>query len=352
MREQALLDLTLDELAEHVATLGHPRYRAQQIWRAAFVDLLSGYDAMSTLPRDLRTHLERALPFAPCEVGQEQISPDGATSKTLLRLADGETVEVVSMEYAGRATACVSSQIGCAVGCPFCATGQAGFVRNLSSGEIAAQVLHVARTLRSRGRRLTNVVYMGMGEPLANLDAVLASIRLLNDPRGFGLGARAFTVSTAGVVPGMDRLANDPLQINLAVSLHAGDDSLRSVLVPLNRKYPLDLLIAACERYLARTHRRISFEIALVARLNDRPHHARAVAARLCGLLCHVNLIPANPIPERRDWLRSSAASVNAYAQVLIAAGIPTTVRDSRGADIAAGCGQLRARSRQTPTPL
>jgi 23S rRNA (adenine2503-C2)-methyltransferase len=352
MRRPTLLDLTLDELAEHLATLGHPRYRAQQIWRAAFVDLLSSYDAMSTLPRDLRTHLESALPLAPCEADQEQVSPHGATSKTLLRLADGETVEVVSMEYAGRATACVSSQIGCAVGCPFCATGQAGFVRNLSSGEIAAQVLHVARTLRSRGRRLTNVVYMGMGEPLANLDAVLASIRLLNDPRGFGLGARAFTVSTAGMVPGMDRLANDPLQVNLAVSLHAGDDPLRSVLVPLNRKYPLDLLIAACERYLARTHRRISFEIALVAGLNDRPHHARAVAARLSGLLCHVNLIPANPIPERRDWLRSSAASVDAYAQVLIAAGIPTTVRDSRGADIAAGCGQLRARSRQTPTPL
>jgi len=351
MHEPTLLDLTLDELAEQLATLGCPRYRAEQIWRAAFVDLVSGYDAMSTLPRNLRTRLEAALPFTPCEVGQEQVSPDGATSKTLLRLADGETVEVVSMEYAGRATACVSSQIGCAIGCPFCATGQAGFVRNLSSGEIVAQTLHVARTLQSRGRRLSNVVYMGMGEPLANVDAVLRSIRLLNDPRGFGLGARAFTVSTAGVVPGMDRLANQPLQINLAVSLHAGDDPLRSVLVPLNRKYPLEVLIAACQRYLARTHRRISFEIALVAGLNDRPHHARAVAARLSGLLCHVHLIPANPIPERLDWQRSSAAAVDAYAQVLIAAGIPTTVRDSRGAEIAAGCGQLRARSRQAPTP-
>ena len=351
MHEPTLLDLTLDQLSAHLTALGFPSYRAQQIWRAAFVDLLPGYDAMSTLPRDLRTRLEEALPFTPCEVGQEQVSPDGATSKTVLRLADGETVEVVSMEYAGRATACVSSQIGCAIGCPFCATGQAGFVRNLSSGEIVAQALHVARTLQSRGRRLSNVVYMGMGEPLANVDAVLGSIRLLNDPRGFGLGARAFTVSTAGVVPGMDRLANQPLQINLAVSLHAGDDPLRSVLVPLNRKYPLDVLIAACQRYLARTHRRISFEIALVAGLNDRPHHARAVAARLSGLLCHVNLIPVNPIPERLDWQRSSATAVDAYAQVLIAAGIPTTVRDSRGAEIAAGCGQLRARSRQAPTP-
>jgi 23S rRNA (adenine2503-C2)-methyltransferase len=350
MHEPTLLDLTLDELAEHLATLGSPKYRAQQIWHAAFVDLLPGYDAMSTLPSDLRTRLDKSLPFAPSEVDQEQISPDGATRKTALRLADGETVEVVSMEYAGRATACVSSQVGCAVGCPFCATGQAGFVRNLSSGEIAAQALHVARTLHSRGRRLSNIVYMGMGEPLANVDAVLGSIRLLNDPRGFGLGVRAFTVSTAGMVPGMDRLANEPLQVNLAVSLHAGNDPLRSVLVPLNRKYPLDTLITACQRYLARTHRRISFEIALVARLNDRAHHAREVAARLSGLLCHVNLIPANPIPERPDWKRSSAAAVAAYAQVLIAAGIPATVRDSRGTEIAAGCGQLRARSRQTPT--
>jgi 23S rRNA (adenine2503-C2)-methyltransferase len=351
MHESTLLDLTLDELSTRLTTLGFPSYRAQQIWHAAFVDLLPGYGAMSTLPRDLRTRLEEALPFTPCEADQEQVSPDGATSKTVLRLADGETVEVVSMEYAGRATACVSSQIGCAIGCPFCATGQAGFVRNLSSGEIAAQVLHVARTLQSRGRRLSNIVYMGMGEPLANVDAVLGSIRLLNDPRGFGLGARAFTVSTAGMVPGMDRLANQPLQVNLAVSLHAGDDPLRSVLVPLNRKYPLEVLIAACQRYLARTHRRISFEIALVAGLNDRLHHARAVATRLSGLLCHVNLIPANPIPERGDWQRSSATAVDAYAQVLIAAGIPTTVRDSRGTEITAGCGQLRARSRQTPTP-
>jgi 23S rRNA (adenine2503-C2)-methyltransferase len=351
MHEPTLLDLTLDDLAARLAALGCPTYRAQQIWRAVFVDLVSGYDAMSTLPSDLRTRLEGALPFTPGAADQEQVSPDGTTSKTVLRLADGETVEVVSMEYAGRATACVSSQIGCAVGCPFCATGQAGFVRNLSSGEIVAQVLHVARTLQSRGRRLSNVVYMGMGEPLANVDAVLESIRLLNDPRGFGLGARAFTVSTAGMVPGMDRLANQPLQVNLAVSLHAGDDPLRSVLVPLNRKYPLELLIAACQRYLARTHRRISFEIALVDGLNDRPHHARAVATLVSGLLCHVNLIPANPIPEHRDWRRSSPAAVHAYAQTLITAGIPTTVRDSRGSEIAAGCGQLRARSRQTPTP-
>jgi 23S rRNA (adenine2503-C2)-methyltransferase len=192
---------------------------------------------------------------------------------------------------------------------------------------------------------------MGMGEPLLNMDAVFRSIRLLNDPRGMGLGARSFTVSTAGVVPGIDRLAVQQLQVNLAVSLHAGDDALRSALVPLNRRYPLDLLLAACKRYLARTHRRISFEIALVAGLNDRPHHARDVAARITGLLCHVNLIPANPIPEKRSWRQSPPAAVAAYAAVLGAAGLPVTVRDSRGADIAAGCGQLRAKLRPAPTP-
>ncbi len=351
MADPTFLDLTFDELVDRLSALGCPGYRAQQIWHATFSDLAADYDAMSTLPRELRGQLGEALPFSPVEVVEETVSPDGATAKTALRLADGETVEAVSMEYSGRATACVSSQVGCSIGCPFCATGQGGLVRDLSSGEIAAQVLHIARDLASRGRRLSNVVFMGMGEPLLNVDAVLKSIRLLNDPRGLGMGARSFTVSTAGVVPGIDRLGAEPLQVNLAVSLHAGADALRTALVPLDRKYPLDALIASCERYLARTHRRITFEIALVAGLNDRPHHARDVAARLTGLLCHVNLIPVNPIPERRSWQRSSQAAVSAYAAVLDSAGIPTTVRDSRGADIAAGCGQLRARLRRAPTP-
>ena len=250
------------------------------------------------------------------------------------------------MDYADRATVCVSSQVGCAIGCPFCATGQSGFVRDLTPGEIVAQALFVARELRARGRRLSNVVFMGMGEPLANTDAVLAAIRSLNDPRGFGLGARSFTVSTAGVVPGIDRLGQEPLQLNLAVSLHAAEDALRDSLVPLNRKYPLDVLLNACRRYLGRTHRRITFEIALLAGINDRPHHARAVVERLENLLCHVNLIPANPLPERRDLRRSPPAAVHAFAEILTTSGIPTTVRDSRGAEISAGCGQLRAHRR------
>ncbi len=344
MPSSTLLDATYDELARRLAARGCPRYRADQVWKAVFVELAASYEAMTTLPRDLRAQLAEDLPFTPVRVAGEVATPDGATRKTLLALSDGETVEIVTMDYAERATVCVSSQVGCAIGCPFCATGQSGFVRDLSTGEIVAQVLIAARDLRERGRRLSNVVFMGMGEPLANLDAVLAAVRTLNDPRGFGLGARSFTVSTAGVVPGIDRLAEEPLQVNLAISLHAGEDALRDVLVPLNRKYPLRVLLTACQRYLARTHRRLTFEIALFAGLNDRPHHARAVAERLRGLLCHVNLIPANPIREERDLQQSSPAAVHAYAEILATADIPTTVRDSRGAEISAGCGQLRAR--------
>ncbi len=346
MTNVSLLDLSYDELADRLGAWGYPKYRVDQIWHAAFVDLATDYAAVSTLPLDLRQELSRSLPLAPCLAERSLESPDGLTRKTVLRLADGETVEVVMMDYSERASVCISSQVGCAVGCPFCATGQAGFVRNLSSGEIVAQVLYAARDVRSIARPLSNVVFMGMGEPFANPDAVFQAIRTLNDPRGFGLGARSFTISTAGVVPGIDRLAADPLQVNLAVSLHAADDALRNVLVPLNRKYPLDILMAACRRYAARTHRRITFEIALVAGVNDRPHHARAVAERLDEMLCHVNLIPVNPIPERRDFRRSPSLSVHAYAEILKAAGIPTTIRDSRGAEIAAGCGQLRARRR------
>jgi 23S rRNA (adenine2503-C2)-methyltransferase len=344
MTELALLDLSFDELAGRMATLGCPAYRARQVWQAVFVDLAPGYDAMTTLPTELRLRLGEILPFVPCDVLDELVSPDGATRKSVLSLADGETIEVVSMEYPDRATVCVSSQVGCALGCPFCATGRGGFVRDLGPGEIVAQVLFAAREMRARNQHLSNVVFMGMGEPLANADAVMESIRRLNDPRGFGLGARAFTVSTAGVVPGIDRLARDALQVNLAVSLHAGEDALRDILVPLNRKYPLDELLAACRRYLAATHRRITFEVVLASGMNDRPRHARAVAERLSGLLCHVNLIPANSMPGRRDPRPSQPAAVGAYADILARSGIPTTVRASRGTEIAAGCGQLRAR--------
>ena len=343
MTEPTLLDLTPDALGQALETLGHPAYRAQQVETAVFHGLAASYDEMTTLPAALRRDLAARIPFTVCAPVDFAESPDRETRKTLFRLFDGETIESVTMAYPDRFTACVSSQVGCAVGCPFCASGQGGWVRDLSPGEIVAQVLHAARAAAAAGRRLTNVVYMGMGEPFSNYDAVLSSIRILNDPRAFGLGARSFTLSTAGDVPGIRRLAGESLQANLAVSLHAGNDELRSSLIPLNRRYPLDKLLEACRTYATMTHRRVTFEVALIDGVNDGRTHAAEVAERLRGLLCHVNLIPWNPVPHRR-WQRSAAAAVEAYQEVLTKAGIATTVRDSRGVEIQAGCGQLRSR--------
>jgi len=347
MAEESLFDLVPEELRERL--VGHPSYRASQIWQGAYRDLAAGYDGIMTLPLRLRRELADALPFPVLEPVEELASPDRRTRKTLFRLGDGETIEAVTMEFHDRCTACVSSQIGCPVGCPFCATGQSGFLRNLTAGEIVAQVLHAARQLRGVGRTLSHVVYMGMGEPMLNLDAVLRSIRILNDPEGFGLGARSFTVSTAGVVPGIDRLADEQPQVNLAVSLHASKDSLRDRLVPLNRRYPIPRLLEACRRYLEVTHRRITFEFALIDGVNDGIDDARAAARLLSDLLCHVNLIAYNPTGGSSSQ-RSPRDRVDAFGRVLSAAGISVTIRRPMGLEIEAGCGQLRARrNRRSP---
>jgi len=337
---RCLQDLAFEELQAHLADL--PRFRAEQIWQGVHQQLAESYEAITTLPAALRGTLAETLPFTVAHVVADSSSEDGRTAKSLHRLEDGASVESVLMIYDSRATVCVSSQVGCAVGCPFCATGRSGFVRDLTVGEIVAQVLHAARELRRLERTLTNVVYMGMGEPFLNYDAVLGSIRILNDPRGFGLGARSFTVSTAGIIPGIERLSAEGLQVNLAVSLHAGTDELRSRLIPLNRRYPLDDLLQACRRYADRTHRRISFEVALMDGVNDVPEHAKDLAERLRGLLCHVNLIPYNPTSD--ELAAASEEAMQAFAGVLERAGIPTSVRQSMGSEIEAGCGQLRAR--------
>lgn len=343
MPSESLLDLTLPELRERLGDA--PAYRADQIWQAIYSDLAEEISAITTLPKAMRKRLGASLPLPALDPIRDEETADGQTCKTLYRLADGETIESVTMGFHDRATICVSSQVGCAIGCPFCATGRSGFVRDLSAGEIVAQVLRAAQLLRSRGERLSNVVYMGMGEPLLNYDAVLRSIRILNDPEGFGLGARSFTVSTAGIVPGIDRLANEGLQVNLAVSLHAADDALRSRLVPVNRQYPIAELLDACRRYAETTRRRITFEIAMIEEVNDRPEQASAVASLLSGLLCHVNLIPYNP-PQEAKTRRSSKERMSAFAEVLSKAGLPVTIRLSVGSEIQAGCGQLRRRDR------
>ena len=247
------------------------------------------------------------------------------------------------MHYDERNTLCISSQAGCAMGCVFCATGQMGFKRNLGAGEIVEQVIHLARRLSESGSRVTNIVLMGMGEPFHNYDAALAAIHRLNDANGLNLGQRRFTISTVGIIPGIKRFTAEKSQVNLAISLHAANDRLRSSLLPVNRKYPLAELMAACREYVSVTNRRLTFEWALIKDTNDSPAHASELGALVKGLLCHVNLIPLNPTADYVGQA-SSVERAKEFKQVLDQIGIPCTIRLRRGIDIQAGCGQLAAK--------
>ena len=267
-------------------------------------------------------------------------SKDHQTVKTLFRLWDDRPIEAVLMLYDRRRTLCISTQSGCAMGCVFCATGQMGFKRHLSSGEIVAQVLHYARQLKAQGERVTNVVVMGMGEPFHNYTNTLAAIDRLNDADGFNLGARHFTISTVGLVPMILKFAEEKRQINLAVSLHAPDDERRGAMMPVNKKYPVDVLLDACRKYVDLTGRRITFEWALIRDVNDSPEVAHQLAKKLKGLLCHVNVIPLNPTQRYHGQATTRERAV-AFQAALQAEGIPCTIRIRRGIDIQAGCGQL-----------
>ena len=335
-------------------SFGQPAYRARQVYGWLYRHLARDFAEMSDLPEALRRTLAREATLGAGDVLAESVAADGLTRKLLIRLADGEAIETVLMCYPEeggdepRRSVCVSSQVGCPVGCAFCATGRSGLVRQLSAGEIVGQVLQFARELQAQGneRPVTNVVFMGQGEPLLNWPAVQKAVETLNSPQGFNLGARHVTISTAGVVPGIEDLAGWPLQVGLAVSLHAPDDALRNQLVPLNRRYPIEALLRACRSYFASTGRRVTFEYALIEGLNDETRQARLLADRLAGLTCHVNLIPLNATPDCA--LRpSSRGRVLAFQQQLLEIGVPCTVRAARGADIDAACGQLRRRVAQ-----
>ena len=342
MNSVHLLELSFEDLIASLAKLDEPSFRATQIWRAVFKDLASSYSDMTTLSKSLRQRLESAIPWPRINTLQTLASSNGQTSKLLLQLEDGETVELVVMRYAKRNTACISTQVGCAMDCQFCATGQSGFRRDLTAAEIVGQVLTAARLLQSESERLSNIVFMGMGEPLANYEATLQSIRTLNDPQGFSLGARSFTISTVGIVPGIRRLSQENLQVNLAVSLHTVDEALRNRLVPINQRYPVADIVRVCRAYVEKTHRRVTFEIALIAGVNDSDSQARQVADALRGVLCHVTIIPFNPIANS-SWRPSLSDRVQSFAHIIESAGFPVTIRQSRGADIQAACGQLRA---------
>jgi 23S rRNA (adenine2503-C2)-methyltransferase len=335
-----LLDLTQTELKALLTGWGEPAYRATQVESWLYQHYVDDVAQMTNLPQKLRQRLAQETVLNPLASLVSINSTDGQTQKTLFALPDGREIEAVLMRYDKRRTLCISTQAGCAMGCPFCATGQIGFMRNLSAGEIVAQVLYYARLLRQKDEPVTNIVFMGMGEPLANYAETWRAIRRLNDPTGFNLGARRMTLSTVGLAPAIRQMSREPEQVGLAVSLHAPTDELRDRIVPLNRRYPLAMLLKAVRDYVDATGRRVTFEYALMDDLNDSLNQADQLAALIQGLLSHVNLIPLNPTPNS-PWSGSPDERVYAFRDRLEAAGIPTTVRLRRGIDIAAGCGQL-----------
>ena len=342
----SLYDLDRESLGKLLGD--QPAYRVEQVWTGLYEQALDP-SAITTLPRALRARL---LEEAPCalEAVTESVGDDGDTTKFLWRLHDGATVETVLMHYGdGRTTVCVSTQAGCAMACSFCATGQAGFERHLSSGEIVEQLLRAQRRANEHAggaRRVSNVVFMGMGEPLANYDATMAAVHRIHDD--IGIGARRMTISTVGLVPGIRRLAAEDLQVNLAVSLHAADDELRSGLIPINRRWPITELVTACADYFATRGRRISFEWALISEVNDRFEDADRLAALARPLAAHVNLIPLNATPGY-EVRGSSRNRVHRFRDRLVEAGVTTTIRDTRGSEMDAACGQLRAGHEATP---
>ncbi len=288
----------------------------------------------------LRERLAETFSFTPLTPQKSLTSKDGLTCKTLFHLTDGQPVEAVWMQYEKRNTLCLSTQAGCAIGCVFCATGQMGFRRHLSSGEIVAQALYYLQALQSQGQAVTNIVLMGMGEPFHNYQNTMAALDRLNDPEGLNFGARRLTVSTVGLIPGIRRFTAEKRQVNLAISLHAAEDDLRAALIPIARKYPLAELLEACREYVAATGRRITFEWALIRDVNDSPQQARLLAQRLKGLLCHVNLIPLNPTAHYAGQ-PSTTARAATFRDILQQSGIPCSIRLRRGIEIRAGCGQL-----------
>ncbi len=342
-RPRGLYDLTPTELAERVTALGFPAFRARQIWGWAYRQLVASYDDMRNVPEAVREAMAAEAPIDLLQPVRTLTADDGETIKSLYRTRDGELLETVLMLYPDRATVCVSCQVGCAVGCAFCATGLMGLARNLGAGEMVAQVAGAMREARQRGRALTNVVMMGMGEPLQNYAETMRFLQIIHDPDGLDLGARRITVSTSGIVPRIDALADESLPVNLAVSLHAPNDEMRSELVPINRRYPIATLLASIDRYIEKTGRRVSFEYALMRGINDADETAKELAALLRGRLCHVNLIPLNPV-DVLPYERPDPAGIERFATILREGGLPTTVRYSRGLDIDAACGQLRAK--------
>jgi len=342
-----LFGLTLQELASWLAERGQPAYRVRQIYEALYHRRISDFDELKQLPDALRKELAASFSLSTLTPVEEHRSTDG-TVKYLSRFEDGATLETVLIPTGSRKTVCVSTQVGCAYACAFCASGLQGFQRNLSAGEIVQQILRVERDLHSS--RVTHVVFMGMGEPMANYANLIKAIRILNAPEGLSIGARKITISTVGLVPKIEELSKEGLQLELAISLHAPNDELRGQIMPVNRRYPLAELIRACRRFARKTKRILTFEYILIDHVNDEIKHAEELAKLLKGLPAKVNLIPCHPIPGM-PFQRPAKSRMLAFEKALKNGGIYCTLRKSRGLDIEGACGQLRLRYNESHAP-
>jgi 23S rRNA (adenine2503-C2)-methyltransferase len=347
MKEKRLVyDIDYPQLRDMFISWGEPAYRTDQFWQGLYSHLWNVSGQFTTLPVSLRNKIDENISFRHLHPVTTMKSSDAETVKTLFRLPDRNAVEAVIMKYHKRRTLCISTQAGCAMGCVFCATGQMGLRRNLSSGEIVEQVMYYARHLSENDERVTNIVFMGMGEPFHNYDATMGAIDLLNRHNGFNFGARRITISTIGIVPAIQRFTEEKRQVNLAISLHAIDDDMRTNLLPINRRYPVDLLLDTCKDYVRFTRRRISIEWALIKGVNDSVNHAKELVRKLKmfkingAMLCHVNIIPLNPTTGYVG-VRTTRKQALLFSEELSGGGIPCSIRLRRGIDIQAGCGQL-----------
>lgn len=341
-----LLDLTLEELEELLAGWGEASFRAGQLFQWLHQHLATSFDQMTNLPKSLRQRLEENCTTGSLILKKRLVSAIDGTVKYLYGLSDGNAVEGVRMRYKHGNSLCISTQVGCRMGCGFCASTLGGLVRNLTAGEMLGEVYAAARDL-PEGEKIGSIVLMGIGEPLDNFDNVCKFLELLSHPKGFGLSLRHVSLSTCGLVDGIYKLAEKKYPLTLSISLHAPDDESRSALMPVNRKYNIETLLAACRDYFAKTGRRVSFEYTLIHQKTDQVHQARRLAALLKGMNCHVNLIPLNAVRER-ELSRSTPRAVREFQQELEKAGITVTVRRELGADVMAACGQLRRESKES----
>ena len=337
---ESIFQIDLNHLREFLKVNGAPEFHANQIWQGIYKNLFSDWDEFTSLSKDLRNELKRNFSLISIIPILSIKSADNKTQKTLFHLSDNKPIESVLMVSGKRITLCLSTQSGCNMGCTFCATGKMGLLRNLTSGEIIEQVIFFERILKKSSQTLTNIVFMGMGEPFQNYQNLKNALEVLNNPDGLNLGSRRFTVSTIGLIPQILKFGQDFPQVNLAISLHAPSNLLRTSLVPMNQHFPLENLISACQEYIKLTNRRISFEYVLIENINDSKKQADELILLIKGLLCHVNLIPLNPV-EKSVNCPSTTRRIQLFYQTLISAGIPTTIRKSQGVEIQAGCGQL-----------